>query len=240
MPETDTRLDLRRLRAAGIERHTAKAWLFRFEPAPGSGLEHFEFVPGQVVVISKPSAIVRYENLIAIASPPSAQGAIEFLVKREGSACDWLFDLDVGDEVEVAGPIGGGFPVDAFWGKDLLFVAIGTAIAPIRSAILHAVEQRAEFGRMAVVYGARSPEDFAFADEYDAWRSADVKLELTVTQPGETWTGATGRVQDLLGDAVRHMLEPVAFVCGSDEMMDECEAALVASGVPRAHVHRNY
>jgi NAD(P)H-flavin reductase len=96
------------------------------------------------------------------------------------------------------------------------------------------------FGRIAIIYGARSPEHFAFVDEFDHWRSLDVKLDLTVTQPRGSWGGAIGRVQDHLGEAVRHTLDVTAFVCGSETMMAETTDTLVALGIPREQVLRNY
>src|SRR6185369_9524296 len=92
------------------------------------------------------------------------------------------------------------FPVDEYDGRDLFFVAIGTAIAPVRAAVEHALERRSRFGRIAMLYGARTPDNFAFAGDYDRWREAGVLVELTVTRAGEAWLGPRGRVQELLGD----------------------------------------
>jgi len=218
--------------------HTPTSSLLTFAPrADDSALG---FVPGQIGALSNPLIVDSGETLIAIASPPSASREIDFLVKSDSNYGYWLTDLVEGDEITMRGPVGRGFPVDDFEGKDLLFVAMGTAIAPVRSAVRHAIERRTRFARIAVVYGARSPDQFAFADEFDRWRSADVKLDLTVTNPGDLWAGATGRVQNCLEEAVRHTLDATAFVCGSETMMDETADALVALGLTRDLVLRNY
>jgi sulfhydrogenase subunit gamma (sulfur reductase) len=229
-----------RLRLVRNEPHTLQSSVLAFAFVDDEAAELLGFVPGRVAALSNPKVADGGETLIAIASPPSATRELEFLVKREAGAGEWLLQLSEGDEVDMSGPTGHGFPIDEHEGKDLLFVAIGTAIAPVRSAVRHAIERRNRFGRLAVVYGARSPENFAFAREFDMWRSADVKLNLTVTQPGGDWGGATGRVQDLLGEAVRQSLDLRAFVCGSEHMMDETTEALASLGVPRELVMRNY
>jgi NAD(P)H-flavin reductase len=139
------------------------------------------------------------------------------------------------------GLVGRGFPVDDYEGKDLLFVAAGTAIAPVRAAISHAVARRGSFGKITLVHGVRRPADFAVDDDLDRWREAGVDVRLTVTQPGEDgWEGAVGRVQALLETAVRDSLDTVAFVVGSDEMMQQTTELLAAMGVARDRIHRNY
>jgi NAD(P)H-flavin reductase len=224
------------MRAAQIGRETERASLYTFAPSTGSTLEGFEFVPGQVAALAAGDA----ESLIAIASPPSRRGCVEFLVKHEGWLGERLLELGADAEVVMRGPFGSGFPVEAYKGKDLVFVAMGTAIAPIRSALLHAIERRERFGQITLIYGARSPEDFAFTAEVDAWRTADVRVALTVTQPRSEWAGATGRVQAMATEAVRDALEPIAFVCGSGEMMDETAEVLAAAGLSRERILRNY
>jgi sulfhydrogenase subunit gamma (sulfur reductase) len=237
MLETESQRAPWRLRALEVERETARLSLFTFGASEGSTLDDFQFVAGQVASLAVPGA---GEALIAFASPPSARGSVQFLINQAGAFGERLVELGTSAEVLMTGPFGKGFPVDAFEGKDLVFVAMGTAIGPIRSAILHAIERRERFGQMTVIYGTRIPEDFAFADEMDSWRMADVKVGLTVTRPGAAWDGATGRVQAMIAAAVRDSIESVAFVCGSEEMMEEASAVLEGAGLPRDRIVRNY
>lgn len=244
MPETGVELRAHPVRVVAVEPQTPDAWLVRVEAVPAGhhgtsadAARAIEHEPGQVGILRTPGGDQAY---IGFASPPSAAEAPEFLVKRVGPVGEWLVDAVPGAEFTIAGPVGNGFHVDAHSGKDLLFVAMGTAIAPIRSALLHAIERREQFGRIALVYGARSPQQFAFRSEFDRWREADVKIDLTVTQADSEWAGATGRVQHLIEEALRHTLSPVAFVCGSPEMMDETQSTLETHGVAASRVLRNF
>lgn len=228
----------RRLRVESVARRTDSVWLFTFAASDECRIDDVRFEPGQVAVLSVPEVGEAY---MAIASSPDARHRLEFLVKNEGALGTKLFDLGHQSEVSLVGLAGHGFPVDRFWGRDLLFIAAGTAIAPIRAAVSHAAARRSSFGRLVLVHGVRHPADFAVDDEIDAWRRADVEVLLSVTQPGEhAWTGSRGRVQGLLADALRGVTNPVAFVCGSDEMMTETTEALVAIGVDREQIIRNY
>lgn len=228
----------RRLRVERVARRTDQVWLFTLGADEGSRLDDLTFDPGQVAVL----ALANYgEAYLAIASSPDRRDALEFLVKRSGDVGEQLCDLGRTAEVELVGFVGRGFPVGAYVGKDLVFVAAGTAIAPVRAAISHAIARRSSFGRIVLVHGVRRPEDLAVDDELDHWRDAGVDVMLTVTKPeGTQWDGPVGRVQGLLATAVRDSLEPVAFVCGSDEMMDETTELLRSLGVPSEHILRNY
>ena len=228
----------RRLRVESVARRTDSVWLFTFVAADGDRIDDVKFEPGQVAVLSVPGVGEAY---MAIASAPDVRHRLEFLVKNEGPFGTRLFDLGHESDVSLVRLAGHGFPVDQFWGRDLLFVAAGTAIAPIRAAVSHVAARRSSFGRLILVHGVRHPHDLAVDDEIDAWRRADVDVVLTVTQPGENgWRGSTGRVQKLLEAAVRASTNPVAFVCGSREMMDETTAVLVELGMDKEHIIRNY
>src|SRR4051794_21337650 len=228
----------RRLRVENAARRTDSVWLFTLTAAEGERLDDLRFDPGQVAVLSIPDYGEAY---LAIASPPDDPTRLEFLVKRTGDVGERLCDLGRAAEPSLVALVGRGFPVDEFEGKDLLFVAAGTAIAPVRAAIAHAVNRRPSFGSIVLVHGVRRPGDFAVDDEIDHWRERGVDVRLTVTQPGESeWAGAVGRVQGQLATAVRDALDPVAFVCGSDEMMDETTELLAALGVAPERIFRNY
>lgn len=236
MPEE--RFEPRHLRVVAAARRTDSVWLFSFAARDGETLADLAFEPGQIAVLSLPDAGDAY---MAIASPPGSGSTLEFLVKRTGDVGALLCDLGRDADVRLVAITGRGFPVDRFEGKDLVFVAAGTAIAPVRSALSHACTRRTSFGRIVLIHGVRRPEDFAVDDELDRWRACDVDVRLTVSQPGQaSWAGEVGRVQRLLETAVRDTLDPVAFVVGSDEMMAETTEALEALGLPRERILRNY
>lgn len=235
---TESTFAPRKLRVESVARRTDSVWLFTFVAAEGDRIDDVKFEPGQVAVLSVAEV---GETYMAIASAPDARHRLEFLVKNDGPFGTRLFDLGHESDVSLVRLCGQGFPVDRYWGRDLLFVAAGTAIAPVRAAVSHAASRRSSFGRLILVHGVRRPQDFAVDDEIDAWRHADVDVVLTVTQPGDDgWHGSIGRVQKLLEAAVRSSTNPVAFVCGSDTMMDETADVLVALGLDRDQIIRNY
>jgi NAD(P)H-flavin reductase len=228
----------RGLRVENVARRTDSVWLFTFAADEASRLDDLAFEPGQVAVLSLPDYGEAY---LAIASAPDDPTSLEFLVKRTGDLGERLCDLGRSAEATLVGLVGRGFPVGAYEGKNLLFVAAGTGVAPVRAAIAHAVKRRARFGRITLVHGVRTPSDFAVDDDLDRWRAAGVDVRLVVSQPGAArWDGPVGRVQALLDGAVPDAAETAAFVCGSDEMMDETSALLERLGVRADRIFRNY
>ncbi|MCA1615572.1 MAG: hypothetical protein LC800_16020 [Acidobacteria bacterium] len=122
------------------------------------------YLPGQVAVL-RLGADER-PSYFAFASAPDDEGA-EFLIKRTGAAggSGRFYELREGDPVELVEVAGRGFPLDAHEGKDLIFVAMGTGVAPLRSTLRHALRRPERFGQLIVLYGARTPEDFCYRDE---------------------------------------------------------------------------
>jgi sulfhydrogenase subunit gamma (sulfur reductase) len=178
-----------------------------------------DFIPGQVAVLSLDGESKAY---FAIASAPG-ESQLEFLVKRGKGVSGELFDRGVGCEVTMTGPVGKGFPIDQYHGHDLLLMAAGTAIAPIRSALRSALKHRDDFGRIVLVYGVREPAHFAFQEEIAEWRAKGILVVLTVSQPvaDGNWSGAIGYVQHRLEDVAIHLQKPVAVICGMKDMMQQ-------------------
>src|SRR4030095_8796833 len=127
---------------------------------------------------------------------------------------------------------GHGFRLDEMKGRDLVFVAMGTGVAPLRSALRHALKCKGEFGQLVVLYGARTPDDFCYRDETDAWEDAGVELRQVISRPdGHESAGPTGYVQSLLDHVLPNLKSPVALVCGSREMIDQTRARLGKMGI---------
>ncbi len=154
--------------------------------------EEWDFVPGQVAVVGMSDVGEAY---FAIASAPQDKGILEFLVKDGQGVAGRIYRLKKGDTVSVKGPLGKGFPIDSYTGRDLLIEAVGSAIAPMRSVIRSIVHRRSDFGRVRAIFGARLPSDFPFSHEFEAWREANVEIELTLSRPeGTSWAGRSGYV----------------------------------------------
>ena len=198
------------------------------------------FVPGQVALLSAGEG-QRRPAYFAFASAPE-DDEIEFLVKRTSDpASHALYDARAGERVRLEGVVGRGFPLDEQRGRDLVFVAMGTGVAPLRSALRHALRRKQEFGQIIVLYGARTPEDFCYADEADAWEQAGVELRRVISRPdGHDWSGPTGYVQTLLDRVLPDLANPVALVCGSREMIEQTRGRLREMGFAPEAILTNY
>ena len=195
------------------------------------------YVPGQVAVLGVPGEEPAY---FAFASAPEDR-ELEILVKRTIGASVALFDMKAGEHVDLINVAGHGFDLDAQRGRDLVFVAMGTGVAPLRSALRHVLKRRTEFGQLVVLYGARTPDDFCYRDETDGWQEAGVELRQVISRPGgHDWSGPTGYVQSLLDHVLPDLQSPVALVCGSREMIAQTRDRLQQMGFAPDAILTNY
>lgn len=205
----------------------------------GGPLEGSVQHPGQFVQLAVPGADPAY---LAVASPPGQRDRLEFLVKRGGRAAERLAALPAGAAVRCTRPMGPGFPVDEHEGRDLLLFAGGSGIAALRPALIHALERRDRYGEIHLFFGARHAVDFAYAAEMDAWREAGVEVHQVVSRPdpGGSWGGATGYVQDLLDALGPDAGNAVALLCGAPGMEVAVQGWLEQAGVSPARILRNH
>lgn len=195
------------------------------------------FVPGQVAVLAVAGEAPAY---FAFASAPD-DVELEVLVKQRLGASSLIFDMQPGERIELLEVTGHGFALDDQKGKDLVFVAMGTGVAPLRSALRHVLKRKSEFGQLLVLYGARTPDDFCFRDETDGWEDAGVELRQVISRPdGHDWSGPTGYVQSLLDHVLPNLNSPVALVCGSPEMIGQTRRRLGKMGFRPDEILTNY
>ena len=195
------------------------------------------FVPGQVAVLEVAGEAPAY---FAFASAPE-DPELEVLVKQKMGASNLIFDLQPGARIKLLDVAGHGFALEEQRGKDLVFVAMGTGVAPLRSALRHVLGRRDEFGQIVVLYGARTPDDFCFRDETQSWQEAGVELRQVVSKPdGHDWSGPTGYVQSLLDHVLPDLKSPVALICGSPEMIEQTRDRLGQMGFAPDEILTNY
>jgi NAD(P)H-flavin reductase len=152
-----------------------------------------------------------------------------------------IFDMKAGERIELVEVVGHGFALDEQLGKDLVFVAMGTGVAPLRSALRHVLQRGHEFGQLVVLYGARTPDDFCYRNETDGWEDAGVELRQVISRPdGHDWSGPTGYVQSLLDNVLPGLPSPIALICGSLEMMGQTRDRLQQMGFDPADILTNY
>jgi len=177
-------VEVRKLTA--LENH----YLFRFED--GSPLGH---EPGQFVQVS---ILGTGECPISVCSSPTQPEMFELCVRRVGEVTDHIHRLRAGDIVGIRGPLGHGFDVDEMHGKDVVIIAGGLGMAPVRSLIHYILDERSRFGGFHLLYGGRSPDDLLFRNDLVLWReNPDVNFHVTVDRPSEDWRGRSGVVTTL-------------------------------------------
>lgn len=222
-----------------VERHTENVWSFF---AAAQGAPKPSFTAGQVAVLEMEGYAPTY---LAFASAPE-DDELEFLVKRAErpgaeNVATAIFGPRPAGQVTLRQIFGNGFPVEQLRGRDLVFVAMGTGLAPLRSALRHIFLTREEYGELIVLYGARTMDDFCFEEEMDnEWRAHGVLLRQVISRPTEEWSGPTGYVQSLLDNFVHDLQRPVALVCGSPEMMKQTKERLRALGFAEEDILTNY
>lgn len=202
-----------------------------------SGGRRVEFIPGQVAMLRVAGHDPAY---FAFASAPEDRD-LEVLVKQKAGASHVIYDMQPGETIDLVGIAGQGFPLDQQKERDLIFVAMGTGVAPLRSALRHVLRRKYEFGQLVVLYGARTPDDFCYRDETDTWNDAGVKLRQVISRPdGHDWSGPTGYVQSLLDNVLPDLRSPVALICGSREMIDQTRERLGKMGFKPDEILTNY
>ncbi|HTO26041.1 MAG TPA: FAD/NAD(P)-binding protein [Gaiellaceae bacterium] len=213
----------RPFRVASRAQDTADTWTLTLEPAAGDGPS---IAPGQFMMVT---AFGIGEVPISVSGPPARPGPVVLTVRSVGAVSRAICAAEPGRVLGLRGPFGNAWPVDSASG-DVLVVAGGIGLAPLRPVVLRALERRAELGAVSLVYGARTPADLLYGDEREEWaRSIEVGVTVDSASPG--WTGHVGVVTKLLGRAhVRHA-ETSAFVCGPEIMMRFTAEALVEDGV---------
>lgn len=203
------------IREIVTETHDIKTFTITFsDPAVQ---EAFRYRPGQFVEIS---VLGVGEAPISITSTPSRPGFIELSIKRVGQVTEAIHRLNVGDVVGVRGPYGNGFPVEEAIGHDLLFVAGGIGLAPLRSLINYVFDNREKYGRVKILYGARAPGDIVFAREMERWaEEPDTEVLITVDRGDAGWRGNVGLVTTLIPRIELAPATFTAFVCGPPVMI---------------------
>lgn len=174
------------------------------------------------------------EAPISISSSPTKKerNHFEICVRNAGVFTNALHKLDVGDKIGVRGPLGRGFPVEELKGNDLLFVAGGLGIVPLRSLINFVTDRRRDFGKVTVLLGCKAPKDRLFKDEVAKWkRMADIGYACTVDKADPDWKGNVGVITSLLPGTDIDVNKTYAVVVGPPIMYKFVIAELVKKGL---------
>ncbi|MEJ2720393.1 MAG: FAD/NAD(P)-binding protein, partial [bacterium] len=159
-------------------------------------------------------------------------------VRAVGPVTRALCSLGKGDVVGLRGPYGSPWPIRESAGNDIVIVAGGIGLAPLRSAIYQLLAQRDGYGRLVFLYGTRTPRDILYRRELERWRSRfDLDVEITVDHPGEDWYGRVGVVTTLIPFTNFDSFDTTALICGPEVMMRYTVAALRNRGVSSDHIY---
>ena len=221
----------------GVREQARGTRSFDLLPEGRDGSHGVRFVPGQVAVLQVEREAPAY---FAFASAPD-DPELEVLVKQKVGASNIIFDMKEGEHIELLDVTGHGFALNDHQKKDLIFVAMGTGVAPLRSALRHVLKRKQQFGQLVVLYGARTPDDFCYRDETEDWENAGVELRQVVSRPdGHDWSGPTGYVQSLLDHVLPLLDSPIALICGSQEMIGQTRDRLGKMGFAPNEILTNY
>lgn len=221
-------------RVIGRRRELADTFTLALEPV---NARPFPFRPGQFNMLY---VFGRGEVPISISGDPAEPGTLVHTIRAVGDVTQALRALRKGDVVGVRGPFGAPWPVEAAHGADVVVVAGGIGLAPLRPVVHAVLAERQRFGRAILLYGARTPADILFEAELHRWRGRfDTSVHVTVDRaPADSgWGGHVGVVTRLIERAAFDADNTVAFVCGPEIMMRFAVAALEARGVGDGDIH---
>ncbi len=209
-----------------VKRLTELETLYTIALPDGRDLGH---APGQFVEVS---VFGVGEAPFSVSSSPTLKGVFELGIRKVGLLTEKLAELKPGDKVGIRGPFGHGIPLDDFRGKDVLIIAGGIGLVPMRSLINYVLDRRDEFGRLIICYGSRSDRELLFTDEIAAWqKDPDVDFHVTVDRGSPAWKGKVGVITTLIPGLDLDLGKTVCCVCGPPVMYRFVLMALKSRGL---------
>ena len=214
----------RPFRVVRRRRETRDTWTLELEPVAG---EPLEALPGQFTMLY---AFGVGEVPISISG--RSGGSLVHTVRAVGAVSEAICATRPGEVLGVRGPFGNAWPIEEAAGSDLVVVAGGIGLAPLRGAVYAGFDRRREFAEVAVLYGSRTPGDLLFVRELERWRRDGLQVDVTVDTATSDWRGKVGVVAKLVGAARFDPDSAICLLCGPEVMMHYTGLALLERGVP--------
>ena len=212
---------------------TATEKLYQIRIIDPEQRERFSFRPGQFVMLELPGI---GEAPFSISSSPVHQSDIGLCIRAVVNLTNFLARVERGTKVGISGPFGTSFPLEKMQGQDILLIGGGLGIVPLRSPLLAVLENRSSYGRVDIMYGAKSPAELLFTYQYEEWQRFDITLGITVDQAGKGWKGRTGLITELLKERLSQTTSlrenTFAIVCGPPVMFHFVCKLLTEAGLP--------
>lgn len=205
----------------------------RVEPAGSAG--NCEFAPGQFYMLY---VFGHGEVPISVSGDPATAGELTFTVMAVGSVTRALTAVTAGDTIGLRGPFGSAWPVDDRAGRNLIVMAGGLGLAPLRPAVYRLLARREAYAEIAVLYGAREPGNILYHRELQAWREQSaLEVDVTVDNAGRDWLGKVGFVTTLLQNRRIDPVKTSALICGPELMMRFSAYALLDLGLGAGDIY---
>ncbi|MEW6107924.1 MAG: FAD/NAD(P)-binding protein [Nitrospirota bacterium] len=207
---------------------TSDVKLFRLEKPEG-----FHYSPGQFIMVSVWGA---GEVPISIASTPGIHDVMDVCIRKVGHVTSVLHELKHGDHLWIRGPLGNGFPFEDASGRDMLFVAGGIGIAPLRSLVNFVVNRKDKFGKIALIYGSRNPSEVLFMKDVLFWIEKGVEVTLTIDVKCDGWEHCAGLVTEHLDKQKISFKTGYSYICGPHVMISASMRDLSLMGMPAENI----
>jgi NAD(P)H-flavin reductase len=208
---------------------------FTMELAPANGSAEAPFGAGQFNMVYVPGV---GEIPISISGDPGTPARLLHTTRAVGGVTNAMRQLRRGDLLGIRGPFGVGWPVQEAAGRDVVLVAGGIGLAPLRPVVYALLAERERYGKIVLLYGTRTPADILFRKELETWRSRlDVEVHATVDRAMGRWHGNVGVVTNLIPKAPFDRQHAIAMICGPEVMMRLTAIKLEERGVPPASIY---
>jgi NAD(P)H-flavin reductase len=208
---------------------------FTFELEPKNKTRAFSFAPGQFNMLY---VFGVGEVPISISGDPAKSETLVHTTRAVGTVTNAMWKLRNGDLLGVRGPFGAGWPVEEAKGKDVVIVTGGLGLPPLRPSLYQLLSRRKEYGKLVLLYGARTPKDIVYGQEIEQWRKrSDLAVDLTVDRATGQWRGNVGVVTTLIPKATFDPANTIAMVCGPEIMMRFTIAELQRRGMPDENIY---
>jgi NAD(P)H-flavin reductase len=195
----------------------------------------FAFAPGQFNMLT---AFGVGEAAISVSGDPADRSRLVHTIRAVGAVSRALAELSVGAPIGLRGPFGRGWPIEEARGRDVIVIAGGLGLAPLRPVLYRLFAERETFGRIVLLYGARSPQDILYRDELEHWRGRlDAEVEATVDHARGDWRGNVGVVTALIARAAFDPHNALAMLCGPEIMMRFVADALGDAGIAQERIY---
>ena len=194
----------------------------------------YHFRPGQFNALYLPGI---GEVPISVSSNPYESEKLGHTIRWAGNVTRAISRLQVGDVIGLRGPYGNAWPLERIRGDDLCIVTGGIGLAPLRPVIYSVIHNRSEFGRVYLLYGARTPADMLYTDEVDVWQTHDIQVHITVDRADPSWRGQVGVVPMLFYHIRLDPRRTTVLTCGPEIMMRFVIYEALARRIPKESIY---